>query len=61
MSRWPPAPDPFEPSGLPPDAGLELPAPTVVFLKGSPTPEVEVLSNAILAARPGVLFVYRAT
>jgi hypothetical protein len=52
-----PPPDPFEPSGIPPDAGPPVPAPATVFLKGPPTPELDRLSDAILAARPGLLLV----
>jgi hypothetical protein len=50
-----PAPDPFEsPVGEP---ALAIPAPTAVFLSGPPTPELDRMSDAILAVRPGVVFI----
>jgi len=36
---------------------MSLPAPTTVFLTGSPTVEHHRITDAILALRPGVLFV----
>jgi hypothetical protein len=50
-----PPPDPFEPGGAPP--GFAVPAPTTVFLSGRPTPELDRVADAILAARPGLLLV----
>jgi hypothetical protein len=50
-----PPPDPSEPSGAAPD--LAVPAPTTVFLKGRPTPELDRIADAILAVRPGLLVV----
>jgi hypothetical protein len=50
-----PPPDPNE--GGSSEAGLELPAPTVVYLSGSPSPRDEAFADALLAARPGALFV----
>jgi hypothetical protein len=52
-----PPPDPFEAIGAPPDGDVPMPAPTAVFLAGTPTREVDRLSDAILAARPGALVV----
>ena len=37
--------------------GLSFAGPTAVFLSGPPTPAADRLADAILAARPGVLFV----
>lgn len=48
-----PPPDPFEPSGAPPD--FEVSAPTTVFLKGSPSRDA--VADRILAVRPGLLIV----
>jgi hypothetical protein len=56
MSPRLPPPDPFEPSGTPPD-DLGLPAPATIFLKGQPSREQDRVADAILTARPGVLFV----
>ena len=49
--------DPYEPQdhGPPPDASL--PAPTAIFLSGPPSPEADRLADAVLAFRPGALFV----
>ena len=54
-----PAPDPFEPSWAPPDPELPIASPMAVFMMGPPTPEIDRLSDAILAARPGVVFICR--
>jgi hypothetical protein len=35
---------------------LPLPAPSALFLAGAPSPELENVANAILSARPGLLF-----
>jgi hypothetical protein len=51
-----PPPDPFE-SLHSPTGGARLPAPVAVFVAGTPSPEVERLSEAILEARPGALIV----
>ena len=58
MSGRLPAPDPFEPSGLPPDGQARMPAPAAVFLNGRPSPEVDRTVDAILDSRPGALFVF---
>jgi hypothetical protein len=50
-----PPPDPYEPTGEPP--GLELTAPHVVYLRGPTVAAEDPLADAILAARPGALFV----
>ena len=50
-----PPPDPCEPSGEPP--GLTLTASAVVFLSGPRAEREDRLANAIVAARPGALFV----
>jgi hypothetical protein len=50
-----PAPDPFEPSGSPPR--LQISAPTTMFLRGRPTPQLDRVADAIQAARPGLLVV----
>lgn len=55
MSVWVPPPDPHEPVGEP--AETRIPAPTTVFARGVPSPEAERLADAIVAARPGLLFV----
>ena len=47
-----PPPDPFEPSGSPPD--FEVSAPITVFLNGTPR---DAVADSILAARPGLLIV----
>lgn len=49
-----PPPDPFEPSDAP---GLEVSAPTSVFLKGCSSLDADRVARAILAARPGLLVV----
>jgi hypothetical protein len=53
MSPLPP-PDPHEPTGEPP--GLELTAPAVVYVGGTGALQ-DPLADAVLAARPGALFV----
>jgi hypothetical protein len=50
-----PPPDPCEPS--PPD-GFPVSAPSAVFMHGRPAPAAQGLAEAILAFRPGLLFVY---
>ena len=50
-----PPPDPYEIPGPPPD--LELASPWAVFLTGPPSYEQNVLSEAVLRFRPGLLFV----
>lgn len=50
-----PPPDPFEPGGAPRE--FAVPAPTTVFLKGRPTPDLDRVADAIIAARPGLLVV----
>jgi hypothetical protein len=52
-----PPPDPFESTIDAPSDDVCMPAPTAVFLGGAPSPAVDRLSDAILAARPGALFV----
>lgn len=51
-----PPPDPYESLEGAPTDGLRL-APTVVFVSGRPSAQVERLSDAILDARPGALIV----
>jgi hypothetical protein len=56
MSVWVPPPGPGEsPVGEPADT--LIPAPATVFARGIPSPEAERLADAIVAARPGLLFV----
>jgi hypothetical protein len=51
-----PPPDPREsPSGDP--GAMRVWAPTVVYPRGNPSPEVERIADVILAARPGLLIV----
>jgi hypothetical protein len=57
MSPQLPPPDPFEPSGTPPDRALPIPPPATVFLKGPPSRAQDRLCDAILAFRPGLLMV----
>jgi hypothetical protein len=52
-----PPPDPYESLDGAPGDGLRLEAPTVVFVSGRPSAQVERLSDAILDARPGALIV----
>jgi hypothetical protein len=52
-----PPPDPFESLIAPPSGDVPMPGPAAVFLGGTPSSEVERLSDAILAARPGALVV----
>jgi len=54
MTELPPR-DPCEPTGEPP--GLELSAPAVVFLRGPAGEDEDRLAGAIVAVRPGALFV----
>lgn len=49
-----PPPDPFEPPEAP---GLEMSAPTSVFLKGCASRHADRVASAILTARPGLLVV----
>jgi hypothetical protein len=49
-----PPPDPSEPG---PPADLSLPGPSAVFMSGPPGPDADRLADAILTARPGLLFV----
>jgi hypothetical protein len=50
-----PSPDPFEPGGTPSE--LQIAAPTTMFLKGRPSPQLDRVADAIQAARPGLLVV----
>ena len=52
-----PPPDPFEPSGTPPNAGLPVHGPVAVFLSGPPSRAQDSLCDAILDARPGLLMI----
>ena len=54
-----PPPDPHELGGDAPE-GMSVPAPTVIFLAGPPSPGADRLSDLILAYRPGALFVAAA-
>jgi hypothetical protein len=56
MKRVLPPPDPNE-SPFEPAADVELFGPTAVFPRGTPSPETERLAEAIVQARPGILFV----
>jgi hypothetical protein len=53
-----PLPDPFESPIVAPSGDVRMPAPATVFVGGAPTPAVDRLSDAILAARPGALVVF---
>jgi hypothetical protein len=53
-----PLPDPHEAPFSEPDGSVEFGAPTIVYTNGRPTPEAERIANAIIAARPGVLFLH---
>ena len=55
MAQLPP-PDPFESLGAEP-ADVEITSPTAVYLAGPPSEAMERLTEAILAARPGMLIV----
>jgi hypothetical protein len=55
-NRLPP-PDPHESYGEPTGDGEPVFAPTAVFVKGSPSPEADRLSDALLDFRPGLLIV----
>jgi hypothetical protein len=51
---------PYDPNESPyaePDGDAPFAHPTTVFSRGRPTPDDERFADAILAARPGVLFV----
>jgi hypothetical protein len=52
-----PPPDPGEPAGTPPE-GMRMAAPAAVFVNGRPSRELDRLTDAILDARPGLLFVF---
>jgi hypothetical protein len=52
-----PPPDPNESLGMAPADGFALAAPVVVYVCGRPSAEIERVSDAILARRPGALFV----
>jgi hypothetical protein len=49
-----PPPDPNE---CQEPRGLELDAPTAIFLGGSPSPEANRLADTVLAWRPGALII----
>jgi hypothetical protein len=51
-----PPPDPHEPRD---PEGMSVDTPMALFGAGRPSGEVERLANAILDARPGILFVFR--
>jgi len=51
-----PPPDPHEQGYREPD-GMRLDAPMTLFGAGGPSREVERLADAIIDARPGLLFV----
>jgi hypothetical protein len=57
MSIELPPPDPNESFGTAPPHGFALVAPTAVFVCGRPSAQIERVSDAILALRPGALFV----
>jgi hypothetical protein len=56
MPQLPP-PDSYGAPGQEPPDAMRTAAPTVVFLAGPPSAEADRLTDAILAARPGVLVV----
>jgi hypothetical protein len=52
-----PPPDPNESLHLTPEGELTLEEPTVVFTGGRPSDEIDRLSDAVVAFRPGLLIV----
>jgi hypothetical protein len=52
-----PPPDPNESVGMTPPRGFALAAPMAVFVCGRPSERTERVCDAILARRPGALFV----
>jgi hypothetical protein len=52
-----PPPDPNESLHLTPEGELTLDEPTVVFASGPPSDEIDRLSDAVVAFRPGLLIV----
>jgi hypothetical protein len=52
-----PPPDPHESPFDEPPGDVELSGPTAVFPCGTPSRETERLADAIVKARPGILFV----
>ena len=52
-----PPPDPNESLGLTPEGELAIDQPTVVFAGGPPSDEIDRLSDAVVAFRPGLLIV----
>jgi hypothetical protein len=57
MRRMLPLRDPHESPFDEPAGHVKLPGPTAVFPRGTPSRETERLADAILKARPGILFV----
>jgi hypothetical protein len=49
--------DPNESPLAEPAGDLPFPVPTTIFSRGTPSPADRALADAVLAARPGVLFV----
>ncbi len=52
-----PPPDPYESFTGAPAAGMQLPAPAAIFMTGPPSAAGDRLCDAILAFRPGALFI----
>jgi hypothetical protein len=52
-----PPPDPNESLGMEPVAQTRLSAPTAVFVLGTPSPQSDRASDALLDLRPGLLIV----
>lgn len=57
MGKRLPPPDPHESYGQPPDEEQRVFAPTAVFVQGKPSRETDLLSDALLDFRPGLLIV----
>ena len=55
-----PPPDPHESPFDEPVGDVELRGPTAVFVHGPPAPDQERLADALVKARPGILFVTAA-
>jgi hypothetical protein len=52
-----PPPDPHEWFAGGPAGGMQLAGPAAIFMAGPPSPAADRLSDAILAYRPGALFI----
>jgi len=55
-NRLPP-PDPHESYGPAPEGGEPVFAPTAVYVRGTPSPQADRLTDALLDLRPGLLIV----